>query len=258
MLGYKDFAGYLGDRLVLRLPGRPLRQPDRQGGASRSTARATRSRPTTARTRCTAARRLRQAALDGRGRSRARTATRVELTYVSPDGEEGYPGTLTATVVYSLTRGRTSSDRLLGHDRRADGGQPHEPRLLQPGRRRQGDDPRPRAAARGRHATRRSTTTLIPTGELAPVAGTPFDFRKPRRDRRAHRREGRADPVGGGYDHNFVVDAARPARCASPRASCDPKSGRVLETSHHRAGHPVLHGQLPRRHDRTARAARPT
>ena len=73
--------------------------------------------------------------------------------------------------------------------------------------------------------------TLIPTGEIAPVAGTPFDFTKPTpiglriRD---------ADPqivIAQGYDHNFVID--RPAGDTSLQLiakAFDPASGRVLKT----------------------------
>ena len=66
--------------------------------------------------------------------------------------------------------------RLRGDDRRADGPQPHQPLLLEPGRRGLGDDLRPPAPAQRRPATRPSTSNLIPTGDDPPVAGTPFDF----------------------------------------------------------------------------------
>lgn len=66
--------------------------------------------------------------------------------------------------------------------------------------------------------------TLIPSGVIAPVAGTPFDFRTPRP---IGERIGAADPQlrhAGGYDHNFVLD--QPGLAARVR---DPGSGRVLE-----------------------------
>lgn len=70
-------------------------------------------------------------------------------------------------------------------------------------------------------------SSLIPTGALAPVAGTPFDFRAPRP---VGELIGAAHPQlahGGGYDHNFVLrrGALRAARLS------DPASGRVLELS---------------------------
>lgn len=70
--------------------------------------------------------------------------------------------------------------------------------------------------------------TLIPTGELEPVAGTPLDFRKPKP---IGRDIGADDPQlarGHGYDHNFVLDApAGPVRRVA--TVYDPGSGRVLE-----------------------------
>ena len=62
--------------------------------------------------------------------------------------------------------------------------------------------------------------TLIPTGEIAPVAGTPFDFRKPTH-RRAHRARRQQLKFGNGYDHNFVLreggDAGPAARVVDPQ-----------------------------------------
>lgn len=71
---------------------------------------------------------------------------------------------------------------------------------------------------------------LIPTGEIAPVAGTPFDFTRPRR---IGERIGAVDTQlcrGKGYDHNFVL---RPAPCGERLAArlLDPVSGRSLEVS---------------------------
>ena len=100
---------------------------------------------------------------------------------------------------------------------------------------------------------------LIPTGEIAPVAGTPFDFTHA--DAIGARiRE--ADPqivIAQGYDHNYVLD--RPAGDNSLTLTAkvtEPASGRVLEMLDHRAGRPALHRQLPRRHARWARAMSPT
>src|SRR5690606_33712550 len=70
-----------------------------------------------------------------------------------------------------------------------------------------------------------------PTGELASVAGTPLDFRQPHQ---IGERIGELDTAPWvGYDHNFVVNGARPGRDpGAPRPVArlkDPKSGRVLE-----------------------------
>jgi aldose 1-epimerase len=72
--------------------------------------------------------------------------------------------------------------------------------------------------------------TLIPTGEIKPVAGTVFDFRKPRLVAEGLR-DGR-DPqivIGRGYDHNFVLDKGLTAEPQLAARLEDPVSGRVLE-----------------------------
>jgi aldose 1-epimerase len=72
-------------------------------------------------------------------------------------------------------------------------------------------------------------STLIPTGELKPVAGTPFDFRQP------HAIGERVDAAGdeqikfgGGYDHNFVLNGSMGTLRPAARVS-ESKSGRVME-----------------------------
>ncbi len=69
---------------------------------------------------------------------------------------------------------------------------------------------------------------LIPTGELKPVAGTPFDFRSPHA---IGERIDASDPqikLGKGYDHNFVLNKTGTSAELAGRVT-DPKSGRVLE-----------------------------
>ena len=55
-----------------------------------------------------------------------------KLTYLSPDGEEGYPGNLTVTVTLHADQRQRTADRLQGDDRQGDAGEPDEPQLFQP------------------------------------------------------------------------------------------------------------------------------
>ncbi|RYY14701.1 MAG: galactose mutarotase, partial [Cytophagaceae bacterium] len=145
----------------------------------------------------------------------------LTLGYQSPDGEEGYPGTLQVTVVYTLTHANAlrieytaTTDQptvlnLTNHSYfNLSAGQVkdvlnHEVQLL---------------------ADRFTPvdSTAIPTGELAPVAGTPFDFTT------AHAIGQRLGQVPGGYDHNWVLaDHPRPAPALAATVH-EPTSGRTL------------------------------
>ncbi|MGY5034316.1 aldose epimerase family protein [Streptomyces sp. 900116325] len=135
----------------------------------------------------------------------------VELSLVAEDGEEGFPGRLAVSAAYTLDedgalriayRATTDAPTVLNltnhtywnlagaHSGSAVG---HTLRI-----------------AAGRITP--TDAESLPTGEFLPVDGTRFDFRETR-------------TVGGGYDHNFVLDAADDGPVAE---LCDPASGRVL------------------------------
>ncbi|MGH9348030.1 MAG: aldose epimerase family protein [Vicinamibacterales bacterium] len=151
----------------------------------------------------------------------------LELTYVSVDGEEGYPGTLTAVVRYTLRDDNTlridyatTTDRptivnLTNHAYFNLGGECSHDILnhrLQIN------------ADRFAPVDRR----LIPTGELRPVAGTPFDFRDMESiGARIHDDEEQLG-IAGGYDHNFALNADDGSMRFAARL-IDPNSGRTLE-----------------------------
>ena len=161
----------------------------------------------------------------------------VTLRYVSPDGEEGYPGTLTVTatyslndrnelkVVYSATTDKPTVLNITNHSFWNLAGEASQRPIFD------------ELLTIPAETTTPVDATLIPTGQLRPVAGTPFDFRTPHRigDRI---RDGRDDQIvyGQGYDENFVI--ARTAS-AAPRLNArieDPYSGRILEISSNQPG----------------------
>lgn len=148
----------------------------------------------------------------------------VKFTYNKPDMEEGFPGNLVAEVVYTWTDDneiimdyKVTTDRntvlnITNHAyfnlHGAGNGDilDHEMMIKA-------------------SAFTPVDSTLIPTGELRPVEGTPFDFRTPHT---IGERIGESYDqliLGGGYDHNFVLDNAEEVDAVV----FDPATGRVLE-----------------------------
>jgi aldose 1-epimerase len=148
--------------------------------------------------------------------------TALKLTYLSPDGEEGYPGTLTATTVYTLTeKGEFKvemsavSDKptlvnmvhhsywnLAGHDSGPITG--HELTLFA--------------------KSYTPTTGLVPDGRVSAVQSTPFDFTSSKVIGKDLQAAG-GKPIG--FDHNWVVDGNPHAMRPVARLK-DPASGRVM------------------------------
>lgn len=157
-----------------------------------------------------------------RGEPLVGPAVGVRFTHISPDGDQGYPGQLEVAVVmilteadelvldYIATTDRATPVNLTNHTyfNLASGGDVlgHELEL---------------AAARYTP----TDATLIPTGELREVRGTPFDFTRPTPI------GARLDQLGrepNGYDDNFVLDRSGPGQVLAARIH-EPRSGRVLE-----------------------------
>jgi aldose 1-epimerase len=162
----------------------------------------------------------------------------LRLTYVSPDGEEGYPGTVHAITTYTLTNqnemrvdmeavtdkvtllnmahhsywnlGGYDSGTILGHE------------LLIYGDEYTPGDPK------------------VPTGATSPVKGTPLDFTSPKligKDLKA------AHGTGDGYDHNWVV-RGDPHQLRPAARLRDPKSGRVMTIESNQPGVQLYTGNL--------------
>ena len=144
---------------------------------------------------------------------------RVVLSYVSPDGDGGYPGTLKVTATYTL-----SERNELSVEYRATTDQPTivnitNHRFFNLAGASRHDDVLSHRLTLFADAYTPVDATLIPTGERRQVAGTAFDFRQARIIGQRIR-DGRDEQMrlGRGYDHNFVLNGAR-ARCDRRRAS---------------------------------------
>jgi aldose 1-epimerase len=154
----------------------------------------------------------------------------IVYSYTSRDGEEGYPGELHATVWYSLSpRGALTIEYAATSDKATVVNLSQHSYF--------------NLAAEGSGDVLRHLLTidadrftpvdenLIPTGELAAVASTPFDFRQP------HAIGERIDgdhpqlKFGKGYDHNYVLNRAAGDALRRAAFVADPASGRTLEVA---------------------------
>lgn len=152
----------------------------------------------------------------------------VEFSYTSPDGEEGYPGTLQVKVVYSL-----NEDNELKWEATATTDAPTVLNLVHHSYWNLSGDPSTsildhELTLNAAHYLP-TNAGLIPTGEIAPVAGTPMDFTEPHPIGERIEADFEALRFGAGYDHCWVLPEGRMIRRAA--LVTDPKSGRVMEVS---------------------------
>ena len=152
----------------------------------------------------------------------------VTLRLVSPDGDQGFPGTLTVEVTYTLTDGndfrmdyRATTDKptvvnLTNHTYyNLAGGGSVEPQIMSL----MADQVTP------------TDVNQVPTGDLANVAGTALDFRTAKPIGRDLRSSEPQMLIGRGYDHNYVLRKSKPGALEPAARITDPASGRTLELS---------------------------
>jgi aldose 1-epimerase len=149
----------------------------------------------------------------------------LKLSYLSKDGEEGYPGNLTATVIYTLTNSgdlkidysaRTDKETVVNLTNHCYFSLAGAGSILKSELRINADRFTP------------TDKTSIPTGELRSVKNTPFDFLRPTPIGAGIEEQDEQLLFGNGYDHNYVLNKLRPGLTLAAEVY-EPTSGRALQ-----------------------------
>lgn len=149
----------------------------------------------------------------------------LELAYLSPDGEEGYPGNLSVTVIYTLTDdNELKIDYFATTDKKTVVNLTHHSYFNFVG---SGDILGHKLWLKASRFTP-VDEGLIPTGELRSVVGTPMDFTRPFAIGARIEQDTVQLKYGFGYDHNWVLDK-RPGEMALVGSLYEPSTGRFME-----------------------------
>ena len=171
------------------------------------------------------------------------TDDKLVLHYLHPDGQDGFPGNLDIEMIYSLT-----PDNEFRVDYKATTDKPtvanfsHHPffNLKGEGNGTVLDNVMTINAS---HTTP-VDSVLIPTGEIAPVEGTPFDFREPHTVGERIGADNAQLRNGGGYDHNWVIDRKTESGVELAATVWEPASGRTVEVWSDQPGLQVYSGNF--------------
>ena len=171
------------------------------------------------------------------------TDDKLVLHYLHPDGQDGFPGNLDIEMTYSLT-----PDNEFRVDYKATTDKPtvanfsHHPffNLKGEGNGTVLDNV---LTINASHTTP-VDSVLIPTGQIAPVEGTPFDFREPHAIGERIGADNQQLRNGGGYDHNWVIDRKTESGIEQAATVWEPASGRTIEVLSDQPGLQVYSGNF--------------
>ena len=156
------------------------------------------------------------------------TENQLTLSYLCPDGQDGMPGNRTIYMTYTLTpENEFRVDYLAETDKPTHMNISHHSFFNLKG---EGNGTiNDHVLYINASKTTPVDAVLIPTGEIADVAGTPFDFREPKAIGQDVNEENEQLKNGAGYDHNWVLDRKTASDLELAASVYEPASGRYME-----------------------------